>query len=107
MEYRDCFAELRGWQGQSADTTGLVFPGNDGTAFNNMRRSRDGVLKAAKITRFRAGRSCADVLAELCRLGLPLDGKGECKNARDREGYDCAVPEISERQVRMGIPRSA
>lgn len=46
-------AALRGWHDQASEKAGLVFPGKNGAAFNNVRRSWDGVLKAAKITRFR------------------------------------------------------
>jgi integrase len=49
----EALAVLCGWRDQSADTTRLAFPGKNGTAFNNVRRSWEGVLKAAKITRFR------------------------------------------------------
>ena len=49
----EALAVLRGWHDQSANTIGLVFPGKNGAAFNNVRRSWEGALKAAKITRFR------------------------------------------------------
>ncbi len=49
----EALAVLRGWYGQAADKAGLVFPGKDGAAFNNVRRSWEGVLAAAGITRFR------------------------------------------------------
>jgi integrase len=44
---------LRGWHDHSAHKAGLVFPGKNGAAFNNVRRSWEGVLAAAKIGRFR------------------------------------------------------
>jgi len=44
---------LRGWQDQAANKAGLVFPAKNGAAFNNVRRSWEGVLKSANITRFR------------------------------------------------------
>ena len=49
----EALAVLRGWRDQSSDKTGLVFPGKDGAAFNNVRRSWEGVLSAADIKRFR------------------------------------------------------
>jgi integrase len=49
----EALAILRAWRDQSPDKTGLVFPGKDGAAFNNVRRSWEGVLKAASINRFR------------------------------------------------------
>jgi integrase len=49
----EALAVLRGWHDQAADNAGLVFPGKDGAAFNNVRRSWEGVLRAARITRFR------------------------------------------------------
>jgi integrase len=49
----EAVAVLRGWQDQTGATTGLVFPGKQGAAFNNVRRSWEGVLAAAGIRRFR------------------------------------------------------
>ena len=49
----EALAVLRGWHDQAADKAGLVFPGKDGTAFNNTRRSWEGVLRAAGVIRFR------------------------------------------------------
>jgi integrase len=49
----EVLAVLRGWLDQATDKTGLVFPGKNGGAFNNVRRSWEGVLGAAGITRFR------------------------------------------------------
>lgn len=49
----EALAELSGWLDQATDKTGLVFPGKNGVAFNNVRRSWEGVLKAAEIGRFR------------------------------------------------------
>jgi integrase len=49
----EALAVLRGWHEQAANKAGLVFPGKDGAAFNNVRRSWEGVLAAAQITRFR------------------------------------------------------
>jgi integrase len=49
----EALAVLRGWHERAADKAGLVFPGKDGAAFNNVRRSWEGVLAAAQITRFR------------------------------------------------------
>jgi integrase len=49
----EALAALRGWHDQAAHKTGLVFVGKDGAAFNNVRRSWEGALRAAGITRFR------------------------------------------------------
>jgi integrase len=49
----EALAVLRGWHGQAADKAELVFPGKNGAAFNNVRRSWEGVLAGAGITRFR------------------------------------------------------
>jgi integrase len=49
----EALAVLRGWHEQAADKGGLVFVGRDGAAFNNVRRSWEGALAGAKITRFR------------------------------------------------------
>jgi integrase len=49
----EALAVLRGWRHQAIDENGLVFPGKNGAGFNNVRRSWEGVLAAAKITRFR------------------------------------------------------
>ena len=35
----EALAVPRSWRDQLAETTGLVFPGKNGTAFNNVRRS--------------------------------------------------------------------
>jgi integrase len=50
---REALATLRGWLDQAADKTGLVFPGKNGGAFNNVRRSWESVLRSAGIKRFR------------------------------------------------------
>ena len=50
----EALAVLHGWHDQSADKSGLVFPAKSGAAFNNVRRSWEGVLrKDAEITGFR------------------------------------------------------
>ena len=49
----EALAVLRGWHGQVVDNLGLIFPGKGSAAFNNVRRSWEGVLAAAPITRFR------------------------------------------------------
>jgi integrase len=49
----EALAVLRGWHNQATGETGLVFPGKNGGAFNNVRRSWEGVLREAGITRFR------------------------------------------------------
>jgi integrase len=49
----EALAVLRRWHERAADKAGLVFPGNDGAAFNNVRRSWEGVLAVAQIKRFR------------------------------------------------------
>lgn len=43
---------LSGWKAQS-EGTGLMFPGRDGTAMDNVRKSWEGVLEAAGIMEFR------------------------------------------------------
>ena len=48
----EALSVLRGWQDQSEDKTGLVFPGKSGAAFNNVRRSWEGVLRNAAYRRF-------------------------------------------------------
>jgi integrase len=49
----EALAVLRGWRDQAADKAELAFPGKHGDALNNTRRSWEGVLRAAGITRFR------------------------------------------------------
>lgn len=49
----EALAVLRGWQDQTGEKTGLVFAGARGEAFNNVRRSWEGVLAAAGIKGFR------------------------------------------------------
>ena len=49
----EALAVLRGWRDQAADKAELVFSGKRGDALNNTRRSWEGVLRAARITRFR------------------------------------------------------
>lgn len=49
----EALAVLRGWHDQAHHVEGLVFPGKSGCAFNNVRRSWEGVLAAAQINRFR------------------------------------------------------
>ena len=46
-------AVLGGWREQSLDKSSLVFPGRNGEILNNVRRSWEGVLKAADIKRLR------------------------------------------------------
>lgn len=49
----EALAVLRGWRDQLSENSRLVFPGRNGDALNNVRRSWEGVLKAAGIKRFR------------------------------------------------------
>jgi integrase len=44
---------LHGWRDQASDNEGLVFPGRNGGALNNVRRSWEGALRVAGIKRFR------------------------------------------------------
>jgi integrase len=69
----EALAALQGWHDQSADATGLLFPGKYGTAFNNVRRSWDGVLKAAKITGFRWHEMRYDFASKLVMAGVDLN----------------------------------
>jgi integrase len=46
-------AVLTGWRALAGDASGLVFPGKLGDQFTNLRRSFDGVLRAAQVHRFR------------------------------------------------------
>ena len=50
-----------------------MFPGKNGAAFNNVRRSWDGVLKAAKITRFRWHDMRHDFASRLTMAGVDLN----------------------------------
>src|SRR5712691_12786832 len=64
---------LRCWRDQSADKAGFVFPGKNGAAFNNVRRSWEGVLAAAKITRFRWHDQRHDFASKLVMAGVDLN----------------------------------
>jgi integrase len=69
----EALAVLRGWHEQAADKAGLVFPGKDGAAFNNVRRSWEGVLKAAKIARFRWHDLRHTFASKLVMVGVDLN----------------------------------
>jgi integrase len=49
----EALAVLRGWHDQAPVGSGLVFPGAHGHPLTNVRRSWEGVLRAARITWFR------------------------------------------------------
>jgi integrase len=49
----EAVAVLRAWRDQAAETSGLVFSGRAGAPLDNVRRSWEGVLRAAEVTRFR------------------------------------------------------
>jgi len=64
---------LRGWHDQAAEGAGLVFPGKNGGAFNNVRRSWEGVLKAARIIGFRWHDQRHTFASKLVMAGVDLN----------------------------------
>jgi integrase len=67
------FDVLNLWRAQQPNTSGYVFPSDDGRRLNNVKKSWQGILKKAKIGSFRWHDMRHDFASKLVMKGAPLN----------------------------------